>query len=62
MRAAHYHDLNGASFLMNLKVDCLGLENVSMYVVGNLFSGNSDSGFGMFHQSSGFGARVEYFF
>lgn len=60
--AAHYRDLDDASFLLNLEVDYLGLENVSIYIVGNLFSGNSDSEFGMFHQSSSFGAGVEYFF
>lgn len=54
--------LDDESSLMNLKVEYLGWENVSVYLVGNVFSGSPDSEFGMFHQSSSLGGGAEYFF
>ena len=47
---------------MNVKIDYLGLKDLSVYVLGNLFFGHSDSEFGMFHQSCTFDAGVEYIF
>jgi hypothetical protein len=56
------YNLDDASLLMNVKVDYQGMQDLSLYFLGNFFLGDGDSEFGMFYQSYTFSAGVEYFF
>ena len=56
------YNLDDASLLMNVKIDYEGMQDLSVYVLGNFFFGKGDSEFGMFYQSHTFSAGVEYFF
>jgi len=56
------YNLDDASLLMNVKIDYEGMQDLSIYVLGNFFFGKGDSEFGMFYHSHTFSAGVEYFF
>jgi len=55
-------NLDDASLLMNVKIEYGGMEDLSLYLAGNLFLGHGDSEFGMFYQSCTFSAGAKYFF
>ena len=55
-------NLDDASCLINVKMDYQGMQDFSVYLLGNFFFGDGDSEFGMFYQNHTFSAGVEYFF